>query len=66
MLKLSESRLRTRLGYFALVGQSHAASTGLLPREMFDAVTDTEAEAQAMDFEVNAARRLNELRGGRG
>jgi hypothetical protein len=66
MLKLSEARIRTRLGYFDLVSQSYAASTGTLPRELFDAVTDTDEEAATMDYEVNSARRVNELRASHG
>lgn len=66
MLNLSESRLRTRGAYFDIIGHSFAASSGVFPRLLFDSVCDTAEEAEAMDYEVNAARTLNELRKRRG
>ena len=66
VLNLSESRLRTRQVYFDIIAHSFGSSSGVFPRSLFDAVCDSPDEAEAMDYEVNAARTLNELRNGRG
>lgn len=65
-LKLNEFRVRLRRSYFEFLSGSYSSSVDSVPRELIDAVNDTPQEAGLMNFAINSARALNEIRARRG